>query len=118
MGYTDSQGRWVHEDVLTLSGSSAKTTTGNGTAVLLGERRGLSVLLDVTAVSGTTPSATVLVETSNDATTWRTIATFTSATGVTAQRLGVGGADRYVRASWTVAGTTPSLTFSVAGVGV
>lgn len=118
MSYTDTAGRFVREDVLTLQASGAKTTTGTSTGILLGHRRSVSLLLDVTVRSGTTPTLDVVVQTSNDNSTWRTLVTFAQATAVSSARMSAGGADRYVRLSYTIGGTTPSFTFSVTGVAV
>jgi len=73
----------------------------------------------VTAVSGTSPSITVSVDTSYDggvADAWRSVGTFTAQTAAnTSAHKSFPGLDRFVRASWTVSGTTPSITFGVLG---
>lgn len=116
MGYSKSNGQWADTQDVTLAASAARTATGNGDAVELGDRGTAALTLDVTAVGGTTPSATVTIETSKDGSTgWTAVAAFSAATAVSAQRKVFAGLDRYVRASWAISGTTPSLTFSVAG---
>jgi hypothetical protein len=72
------------------------------------------LLLAVTAASGTTPTLDVVIQTSHDGTTWRTAHTFTQATATGTQRASF-PVDRFVRATWTVGGTTPSFTFAVTG---
>jgi hypothetical protein len=95
------------------------TATGTGTAfqvVTKNEFRGQSI---VTAASGTTPSLTVNVQTSFDngvTDAWRTIASFPAQTAAgSSAHQEFGPLDRWVRASWTVSGTTPSFTFGVDG---
>jgi len=82
----------------------------------------LRAVVDVTAVSGTTPGATVTIETSFDAGAtdpWRTVGSFgaiTAVTGATPARKSFTGVDRYVRATVAVAGTnTPTVTLGVSG---
>lgn len=104
----------VGESVV-LAPSSARTAAGSGPAVDTGERSTLRLTLNVTAASGTSPSLTVTIEHSGDGSTWRPHSSFAAATAVTTERKTFGGIDRYVRATWAVAGTTPSFTFSVSG---
>lgn len=106
-------------DDVTLHASATRTATGNGTAVALGDKAALRLLLDVTAASGTTPSVTVTVETSFDGSTnWLSLGSFAAKTAVASERKTFGGCDRYVRVTWTISGTTPSFTFSVTGEAV
>ena len=121
MPYTKSDGTYVYSEGLgaAVVTSAARTASGNGSSIETGDRievRGL--VLDVTAASGTSPSLTVNVQTSDDNTTWRTLQSFTAVTAAPAnQHLSVGGLDRYLRFSWTITGTTPSFTFSVGQLG-
>jgi hypothetical protein len=73
--------------------------------------------LHVSANSGTTPTLDVIIEDSADGSTgWATIATFTQVT-TTNQAVRVeitGTVKRYIRAAWTIGGSTPSYTFAVA----
>lgn len=118
MGYNKQSGEWAETDDVTLAASEARTASGSGSSVELGDRGTLRLLLDVTAASGTLPSLQVDVQTSYDATTWRTLGGFTALAATGSQRASFPGADRFVRATWTVSGTTPSFTFSVAGEAV
>ena len=89
--------------------------SGNGAASYgYGDTTQLRAQLDVTAVTGTTPSMTVLLEDTLDGTNWNTIGTFAAKTAAGREVITVVTpyADR-VRARWTVTGTTPSFTFSV-----
>lgn len=78
----------------------------------------LSVLVNATAVSGTTPSLTVEVVWSHDGTTFASAATpdtFTAitATGAVVKQFPVKG--RYARLKYTITGTTPSFTVTATG---
>lgn len=116
MGYTDSNGRWIDTKDVVLLPAAVKTATFNGAAIELGDRTDARLLLDVTAGSGTTPTLDVVVETGPSATgPWRSVGTFTQATGVTSERKSVSGIDRFVRGKATIGGTTPSFTFSLKG---
>lgn len=125
---------------LTLVPSVARTAAGNGdsfdlTQFVDGNGRGsfpMQLLLqaDVTAVAGTSPSITFLVEDSLDGgVTWNTIGTFTAMTTVSKQviQISISGVaqsagfrwpfnPKRVRVRWTVSGTTPSLTSTVKAV--
>lgn len=99
---------------VTLLASAAQTASGVGASVDLGIRTGLQLDLITTAM---TPGATLSVEvqTSKDGVAWRSLASFSlqSAQGYQAKK--IAGADRYVRAVWTISGAAPSVTFSLAG---
>lgn len=106
-------------DTTLVPAGTVVTATGSGTGVEVDDKdqfRGQSI---VTAVSGTSPSITVSIDTSHDngaTDSWRSVGTFTAQTAVnTSAWKDFAGLDRWVRASWTVSGTTPSITFGVAG---
>lgn len=99
--------------------SAARTATGSSGAFSVGHQDFISLMLDVTAVSGTSPSLTLSVEWSPDATNWFTadpVDTFTAvtATGKKVKVFQVKGTT--ARVTWTISGTTPSFTFSVTAV--
>lgn len=98
------------------------TASGLGSAVPVINKDQFRGQSAVSAVSGTSPSITVSVQTSHDAgatDTWRTVASFTAQTAVgTSAWQDFVGLDRYVRAAWSVSGTTPSITFGVVGEAV
>lgn len=98
-----------------LAASSARTTTGQGSAVSTGLEQAQVAKVDVTAASGTTPNLTVTVEESaNGSTGWATKATFAAKTGTGSQIIALPRLNHsFLRASWTITGTTPSFTFSV-----
>ena len=104
----------MKKQLTTVSASSAKTTSGTSTATDV-EGTSVSVLLDVTAASGTTPSLTVSLEWSHDGSTWFTGDPADSMTAVTAAGKRVKSFTTkapYVRAAWAITGTTPSFTFA------
>lgn len=99
-----------------LSDLTAYTTTTNGTSVdnSAASSNGAVINLHVTAASGTTPTLAVTIQHSTNNSTWTTIATFTTATAATSETVTVAGTvNRYTRAVFTVAGTTPSFTAQV-----
>lgn len=111
--------------VVLESGTTARTSSGNGTAVQVDNvdtGQYLYASLHVLSVSGTSPSLTVALQSDDNAgmSSATTRATFSAATSIGAQYrtpvagpLG-GGTETYWRASWTISGTSPSFTFAVA----
>lgn len=98
-----------------LSGSSARTASGSSApADGMTSRTTLRVQLSVTAVSGTSPSMTVVLEDTIDGTNWNTIGTFAAKTAAGREVINVTTPfAETVRATWTITGTTPSFTFSI-----
>ena len=99
----------------TILASAARTATGQSNAFSVGNQDFLSVLVDVTAASGTGPSLTVNVEWSHDGTNWFTADPADAFTALTAagKRTKVFQVKGLVaRLNYTIAGTTPSFTFS------
>lgn len=109
-------------DYVLVPAGTVVTATGVGTAYELDDKDEYRGQVAVTAVSGTSPSLTVNVQTSHDngvTDAWRTVASFPAVTSVSSTAWQVfAGLDRWVRASYTVSGTTPSITFGVAGEAV
>jgi hypothetical protein len=113
----------AYETPTTVVASAARTTTGNSGAISAGSRQ-IALGLSVTAQSGTTPTLDVSIEWSQDGgTTWfvaqPTADAFTQVTTtlINAVRVFVVKAPVY-RIVWTIAGTTPSYTFSVREYGI
>jgi len=98
-----------------LATSAARTSSGSGTATSTGSERAQVAKLDVTAASGTNPSLTVTVEESaNGSTGWATRASFTARTTTGSQTIPLPRVNHaFMRATWTITGTSPSFTFSV-----
>lgn len=107
----------------TVAASAARTATGNSGAVRTprGALR-LAVLVDVTAVSGTSPSATFSVEWSHDGTTFAVADTtadaFAAVTAAASRVRSFEAKGEWFRLVWTITGTTPSFTFSASAYGV
>lgn len=97
---------------------AARTASGTASGVDNGAAtsNGLSAYLHVTAASGTAPTLVVKVQHSADNSTWLDLATFASANAAgTYERVAVSGTvNRYIRASYTIGGTSPSFTFHMA----
>jgi hypothetical protein len=93
--------------------SGTLTATTNGGAINVQHALSLVAHLNVTAVSGTTPSMTVKFQESLDGALWIDIpsAAFTAATATGSQRLEFATRAAMVRAVATISGTTPSFTF-------
>jgi len=115
MGYPRQNGQYADTVDVILHASNAETADGNGSWIETADRGCVRLLLDVTAVSGTTPQLLVVVETSHDGSEARAVDAFDIKTGVSSQRISAGGLDRFVRVRWDVSGTTPSFTFDVRG---
>ena len=111
----EAQSTTGQDGVVVLNPLSAKTTTGTGTQVdnTTSTANGGAAYLHVTAASGTTPSLTVKVQHSADGSTWADLATHTAVTAANqSERIAFSGTvNRYLRASWTISGTSPSFTF-------
>jgi hypothetical protein len=108
------RGRLLHP------GSTARSSSSSGTAQQLGavtSDKSLYAALHVLAVSGTTPSLTVKVQSddSSGMTTPTDRITFSAANAVGYQWGSVAGAitDDYWRVTWTISGTGPSFLFAV-----
>lgn len=109
-------------DLKLVPDGTTVTASGNGTGVAVinkDEFRGVST---VTTATGSTPSVTVNIQTSHDdgvTDAYRTVGSFPAQTAAGSSNWqSFVGLDRYVRASWTVSGTTPSITFGVTGEAV
>ena len=99
-------------------GSAARTTNGNSGSVVVNGAERVNVLIDVTAVSGTSPTLALALEWSHDGTTWFPAATpDTLGANITAATKRVHGPidikAPFTRVTWTLGGTTPSFTFAI-----
>lgn len=94
------------------------TATTNGAQFVLPNSEGLvEVLLNVGAVTGTTPSMTPSLQVSQDGVVWFTAATGTAMTASGQQRLACQSLAAYGRIVYgSVSGTTPSFTITSATV--
>lgn len=95
--------------------SGARTTSGDSGALTgFGPASSIRAQLDVSAVSGVTPTLDVVIEDTLDGTNWNTIGTFVQKTATGREVINITGAfsDR-LRVRWTIGGATPSFTFKV-----
>lgn len=103
------------------AGGAAFVTTATGvvtnSTLELGDANTLRLNLIASAVTGTTPSVTVTLETSADGSTgWTAVGAFAAVTAAGTTRKIFTGLDRFVRLNaTTVTGTTPSVTYTVSG---
>lgn len=103
-----------------LANKTARTSTASTTGVQLFTSGTVSLVtaaLHVFAVSGTTPSCTVTVQSSaTQGGSYTTRATFTAATDETFEYVSASGSwtDQWWRATFTISGTSPSFTAAVA----
>lgn len=94
------------------------TATGQTAGVEVAGHGVARLDLVVTAASGTSPSDTITIQTSFDngvTDSWRTVAAFPAVTAAGTTRQVFSSLDRWIRASHVVTGTTPSLTYTLAG---
>lgn len=96
--------------------SAARTASGDtGGLTGYGPASKLRAQLNISAASGTTPTLDAVIQDSIDGgTTWNTIGTFAQKTTVGREVINITNpfTDR-LRVQWTIAGTTPSFTFTV-----
>jgi hypothetical protein len=107
-------------DQTLIPAGTVATAAGSGAALELGNKASFRAVSQVTAISGAGASLQVIIETSYDGGVtdpWRTAATLTAQTTANTVRASA-AIDRFVRARWTLAGTTPSVTFGVSGEAV
>lgn len=109
--------------LIALFPTAARTASADGSGVDIRDYVGkLKIILDAAAGTGTTPTLDVKLQESADNTTFNDIAgaVFTQViTAASLQSIGVSvdPAKRYIRAVATIAGGTPSFSFSVNAVG-
>jgi hypothetical protein len=106
-----------HGHILRVPGATGSSSNSSALNNAAASSNGGVGHLHVSAHSGSTPTLDVIIEDSADGSTgWATIATFPQVT-TTDQALRVeiaGTVKQYIRAAWTIGGSTPSYTFAVA----
>lgn len=108
-----------HESGIVLHAHAARTATADGSSVdqTASSSGGAAAYLQVSAGSPDAGTLDVKVQHSADNSVWADLITFTQVAGTddpTAERgAATGTVNRYVRATWTIAGTTPSFSFLV-----
>lgn len=109
--------------VETILSSSARTSSSASEIFDVSPWSELTVLIDVTAASGTTPTLDFTLQAASTATAttfhdWPTVGPFghaamTQITAAGQAQYIFGGIGQYVRMKYTIGGTSPSFTFSV-----
>ena len=105
--------------VIEFLASAARTTSGESASKDLGTCAEALAIAKVTAKSGTTPTLDIKFQTSHDGTDFVDLGdAFTQITteGTYVKKLAA-NFGKYVRAAYTIGGTTPSFTFSLQVVG-
>ena len=95
--------------------SAARTTSGSVELPIgLGDFDRQAVYINISAVSGTTPTIDFFLEDGTDGTLWFPLATTPQQTAVAALAIrNSNAAGTRMRLRWVIGGTTPSFTFSV-----
>lgn len=104
---------------ITLLASETRTTSGDtsGTPVDVKKFKEGNFFLDITAVSGTTPTLDIAIKTKDPVSgKWFTIVQFTQATAIGSEMKTVGNLGSLIAVFYTIGGTSPSFTFSVGAV--
>ena len=105
--------------------SAAQTTSGVSNALLVRQTPTLAVDINVSAVSGTSPTLNFVLERLGAVGVWYSVGWAPSqitAVGTASTSVGPGCATNavltgQVRLRWTIGGTTPSFTFSASIIG-
>lgn len=100
----------------TILASAARTETVTSGAIDLSDQDEAILFLDVTAVSGTSPTLNVKIEVQNPLGDWYEIAAFAqkTATGKEAKQVTIFGSK--LRVNCVIGGTSPSFTFSLTAI--
>ncbi len=111
--------RYLRGDDVAPAPSLLRSANGDSGWLDSRDYAAMSLLLDVTVVGGdANETLDVIVETRSGAGAARTVGSFAQKTqpgGVTSERKTFAGFDDEYRVRWTLAGTTPTFTFSVTG---
>ena len=104
-----------------IQSSAAQTASGNSAQVNIEDFSSLEIFLDITGVTGTTPSLTVKLQSFDTITSqWYDVpnSSFTAQTAIGLATVSLSNfAGELIRASWAITGTTPSFTFSIDAIG-
>jgi len=94
--------------------SLARTTNGNSGDIRAIGSESVRAQLNVTAATGTSPTLNVLIEDTLDGINYNTIGTFAQKTAPGREIINITVPfSETLRASWSIAGTNPSFTFSL-----
>lgn len=111
----------IYEDTVRLVPSAARTTSGSSQEFDVAKFRQVSITVDVTAVSGTSPTLDIYVEGKDVATgKYYTLYQFPQITAICTLNRCIGEGletnkmlPEIIRIRWVIGGTTPSFTFQV-----
>jgi hypothetical protein len=93
---------------------STRNTNGNSGNIQAAGGESIRAQLNISSVSGTTPTLNVLIEDTLDGTNFNTIAAFAQKTAAAREVLNVSTPfSETLRVSWTIAGAGASFSFSV-----
>lgn len=100
----------------TLVPSAARTASGDsGKLNGWGSAKTIRAQLEVTAASGTSPTLDVVIEDTLDGVNWNDVGSFTQKTAAGRQVIDITVPfSETLRIRWTIGGTSPSFTFSLA----
>lgn len=105
------------QGVYTIVASAARTATGNSGPLVMGYAPNINLEVNVSAVSGTTPSMTLSLQWSNDGVNFGSVDgtpdTFQPITTATTVEKQVTAKGLYMQVVWTITGTSPSFTFLI-----
>ena len=102
--------------VATLIDAAAVAVTTTYAALDMGACFGaMTMVVTASAVTGTTPTADVIVEHSHDGSTWATLGSMTQLTAAGTEPKTFGPCRRYIRGKVTLGGTTPVFTLVLSG---
>ena len=105
------------ETDVTIVAPGVATTPGNGESVDLGTRdRLLRIVLSVTAASSGVTLSVSLESSPNGTDGWKAFGSFCPSGLGPSERVTLVSPQRYVRAKWTISGTSPSVTFGIVGL--
>jgi hypothetical protein len=94
--------------------SLARTTNGNSGNIQALGGESIRAQLNISSVSGTTPTLTVIVEDTVDGTNYNTIGTFAQKTAAGREVINITTPfSETLRVSWTIAGASASFSFGV-----
>ena len=109
-------------NIITLAAAATITATATGASTSLTQFTGNgSIILNSSATGGAGQTSNVVIQTSNDNISWTPVVTFNPVTNagpsLQAQYVTMDTFGTYVRAVNTLAGTSPTVTYSVEVVG-
>lgn len=115
--YSPRAGQAYDEDEVLIIASTTATASYTSAIYEVGDRTTLRLLLALTAISGTSASVQVQIQTREAyaSGTWRTVDGFGPLTATASQYRTMSGLDRFVRAVVTIAGSGPSTTLALTG---